>query len=180
MFATIHLPARLQPLDRGDVFEDPLDAWLDERGFGGVIGGGTAYKPGAEIESCDIELELTEIGAGAVAEIIAFLEAAWAPKGSVLRIEDQSYPLGRAEGAALYLNGTDLAPEVYAANDPMVLIGRIEQAIAGKARLMSHWEGPTETALYIYGDSFAEIAAILAPIIADSPECEKSRLVQIA
>lgn len=180
MFAVITMPARLQPLDRGDHFEDPLDAWLDTQGFGAVAGGGTQFTPGAEIEACDIEIELVNGDDATLAAIAAFLETLWAPKGSVLRLDDRVIAFGRAEGAALYLNGSELAPEVYQTADTNALIDAINAALAGKGKFMSHWEGPTETALYLYGASFAEIAATIAPIIAATPECEKSRLVQIA
>lgn len=180
MVAIISMPARRQPLDRGEPFEDPFDAWLQARDFGGVADGGTAFIPDAEIDSVDIELALNENGAAAIDAVIAHLDTLWPPKGSVLRIDDAARPFGTGEGAALYLNGVDWPDAVYAThaiNDP---IPALDAAIAGHGRLMRFWQGETETALDFSGASFAMIRDALAPLIAASPLCERSRLVQIA
>ena len=55
------LNARLQPLDRGSLYEDPLDAALQEAGIGRVTGGGTLMSEEGEIELCDIEVELADL-----------------------------------------------------------------------------------------------------------------------
>ena len=51
------LNARVQPIDRGDYFEDPLDEVLKSSGLGEVTGGGTqmAAEPDG-IEYCDVEI----------------------------------------------------------------------------------------------------------------------------
>ena len=41
------LNARAQPMDRGEVFEDPLDGVLQAAGIGNVTGGGTNWGPTA-------------------------------------------------------------------------------------------------------------------------------------
>jgi hypothetical protein len=56
----VHLNARLQPLDRGEWFEEPLAAALREQNAGEVTGGGTLQDESGEIQSCDIEVELRD------------------------------------------------------------------------------------------------------------------------
>jgi hypothetical protein len=49
----------VRPLDRGRIYEDPLQTVLDRRMPGSeVTGGGTMLTAGREIAWCDIEIEL--------------------------------------------------------------------------------------------------------------------------
>ena len=57
-FVVASLNARLQPIHRGEYFEDPLDAALIERNLGHVSGGGTMQMKSGEIEFCDIEIQV--------------------------------------------------------------------------------------------------------------------------
>lgn len=92
---TIHLNARLQPLDRGTFFEDPLDQWLKEQELGKVTGGGTAFNPDSgAIESCDVEMLLADASEHVLQMITRGVEALRAPKGSHLALE------GSARGAS--------------------------------------------------------------------------------
>ena len=50
----------------------------------------------------------------------------------------------------------------------------------GEGEVMSHWQGPRETALYLYGGSFANLKARLTPFLDAYPLCQKCRVVQIA
>ena len=68
------LNARLQPLDRGDLYEDPLDHVLQESGKGKVTGGGTQLGAQAEIENCEIEMVVQEADEETVNLIVAALE----------------------------------------------------------------------------------------------------------
>jgi hypothetical protein len=77
------LNARLQPIHRGEFFEDPLNEALDRAALGGQIsGGGTLQDVTGEIEYCDIEIQI----AGEVREVVKYiidtLESSGAPKGS--------------------------------------------------------------------------------------------------
>ena len=42
MFVVFTLNGPIQPMDRGFLFEDPLEEWLAEHGGGEVVGGGTS------------------------------------------------------------------------------------------------------------------------------------------
>jgi hypothetical protein len=54
------LNVRAQPLDRGEVFEDPLDQILQAAGTGQVTGGGTMLGTDGEIEFCDLEITVPD------------------------------------------------------------------------------------------------------------------------
>jgi hypothetical protein len=114
-FVVATLNARLQPMHRGEFFEEPLDAALKASGRCEVSGGGTMGSPGGEIQYCDIEISGRELGTKDVDLIVSTLDALGAPKGSKLTIEatGQEVQFRQAEGLAVYLNGTDLPDETY-------------------------------------------------------------------
>jgi hypothetical protein len=181
---TIHLNARLLPLDRGELFEDPLDAHLSERSFRTVLGdAGTLLSPEGEPTSCDVELEVDrdddlQALAGAIAE---FLDSRGAPRGSTVVDEGGTVltTFGVTEGLALYLNGTDLAAEVYAASDTNEIVDAVNAALDDSGRMLSYWHGPEATALYLYGPSEEVMRARLANLLATRPDMQLSRLESI-
>jgi hypothetical protein len=179
---TFRLNARLQPMHRGEAFEDPLDELLAKRGIGEVEGGGTQMSDHGEVECCDIVVFVHDPVAENAAAIATMLEELGAPLGSRYRADgsDESVAFGESEGLALYLNGTDLPEETYATQDVNELIERLDEAIGYTGQMMSHWEGPTETALYFYGDPYDVMADALAPVIARHPLAQRSRVERIA
>ena len=114
------LNARLQPMHRGELFEDPLDDALQQLGVGSVTGGGTQMSDSGEVAHCDIEIKVAALDEHTVHAVISCLERLGAPIGSQLRLgaetetEGRRLPFGVTEGMAVYLNGTDLPDEVYA------------------------------------------------------------------
>jgi hypothetical protein len=176
------LNARLQPLDRGDLFEDPLDYVLQESGKGKVTGGGTQLGAQAEIEYCEIEMMVREADEETVNLIVAALEKMGAPNGSRLKFEDSrpEIAFGQQEGLAVYLNGTDLPQSTYEQCDINVVYEEFEKRLEGIGQVQSFWEGPRETALYLYGQSFSAMKAAIADFLDSYPLCDKARIVQIA
>lgn len=73
--------------------------------------------------------------------------------------------MGTLEGLAYYSNGVDLPDEVYKTCDINYVIEQMEQAIEGIGRMYSYWEGAKYTALYFYGNSFAEMKKKIEPFI---------------
>jgi hypothetical protein len=71
------LNARAQPIDRGEVFEDPLDGILQAAGIGSITGGGTQLGEEGEIEFCDLEISVPEASDAVLAAIREAL-AGWA------------------------------------------------------------------------------------------------------
>lgn len=180
---TARLNARVQPIDRGDYFEDPLDEALRELSLGAVTGGGTqlAEEP-AGIAYCDLEIVVESASETTLQAIIARLEQLGAPKGSKLIIEatGAEIPFGRHEGLALYLNGTELPDDVYASCDINHVILELDRLMGERGKFKGHWEGSRDTGLYCYGPSFADMKAAIEPLLSDYPLCQKARVEQIA
>jgi hypothetical protein len=178
----VQLNAKLQPMHRGEHFEDPLDAMLKKSRIGEIIGGGTMQEPSGEIAYCNIEIALSSAPDEAVPMIISTLEELGAPKGSTLLIERSGaqHALGKAEGIAVYLNGTDLPAETYETCDSNFVYSDFDRLLAGEGRVLSYWQGPTETAFYMYGGSFSEMKKRLEAFIAGYQLCQRCRIIQIA
>ncbi|MDJ0936041.1 MAG: hypothetical protein QNJ06_17875 [Kiloniellales bacterium] len=176
------LNARAQPLDRYEVYEEGLTEMLESRGLGEVSGGGTQMTDSGEVAFCDIEIVLPDLSDTALDELRQCLEALGAPKGSafILEPDDREIAFGLNEGLAVYLNGTDLPDEVYETCDLDTVYEEFGKLLGAQGRVQSHWQGPIETALYLYGPSCAAMRAAIQPFLASYPLCQKARLEQIA
>jgi hypothetical protein len=177
----ITINARLRPLDRVGRYEDPLQAALDTRCPGSrVTGGGTLLTADREPASCDIDLDIEGDAQAALELAIATLEAAGAPKGSRARLEEgEPVAFGVTEGLAVYLNGTDLPDEVYATGDVNELIAGVHGSLGADGRMQSYWQGPRETALYLYGSSAAHMSDLIADALDRFPLAERCRVVEL-
>jgi hypothetical protein len=132
-FATLN--ARVQPLDRGDRYEDPLIDALESGVIANVVGGGSQLLPGGnEIDYCCIDLDIFDLKRG-VPLIVSILECAGAPKGSYLAysVDDEPHrvPFGKMHGIAIYLNGTYLPKNVYEECDVNHIIAEINRLLTG-------------------------------------------------
>lgn len=181
-FLVARLNARLQPMHRGEFFEDPLDAVLKKHGVGEVSGGGTMQAKSGEIEYCDIEIQVPASSSDVASLVASTLESLGAPKGSKLTIEasGEEVTFGTTEGLAVYLNGTDLPAETYRDCDSNHVYAEFGRLLDGEGRVLSSWQGPRETALYMYGRSFDEMKRRLSEFIAAYPLCAQCRVEQIA
>lgn len=181
-FVIATLNARLQPVHRGEIYEDPLDEVLKAHDIGEVTGGGTMMTADGEVAHADLEIGMVgEITDTTASLITATLERLGAPKGSKLTIEPdgREVAFGINEGLAVYLNGTDLPTTVYAECDSNVVFAEFERLL-GEGVIQSWWHGPTETALYLYGPSFALMRDAIRQFVDTYPLCDRARLVQIA
>lgn len=89
-----HLNARLQPVQRGSVFEDPLDVMVHEMGIGEVVGGGTALAPDpVGISACDIEIAVKDVSQTVLKQVMQALDQLGAPKGAELRLAGTAAPI---------------------------------------------------------------------------------------
>jgi hypothetical protein len=171
------------PLDRGERYEDPLGEALAENGLGEVTGGGTLQASNGEIEYSGIDIDLFDVAKG-VPFICEFLAQCGAPKGSVLEYESEGQksevPFGTAEGLAIYLNGTDLPDEVYRDCDVNEVYAEINRLLGDRGAILGYWQGPTETALYLYGHSADEMRNLVSGYLAAYPLCQKARVERIA
>lgn len=69
LFVYVKIPAPILPIERGERFEDPLDAALREAGVGEVTGGGSGLTaPDARgrqhVEYCGIDVDLSDADKG--------------------------------------------------------------------------------------------------------------------
>ncbi len=135
-----------------------------------------------EIEFIDVHMLLTSLETS-IPFVIQFLEGRGAPKGSKLRIhegaKERVIPFGVREGFAIYLEGVNLPDEVYKASDSNFVISEIDKRLAGHGQVEGHWQGPTETALYVYGDSIATMKPLIAELMASYPLCKGARVVNL-
>ena len=149
-FLILKINGKLRPLDRGELYEDPIHDELENLKIGSVEGGGTLQSKTGEIEYCDVEIMLAEINEENIQQVKLIAENIGLPKGSSLTVEStgQRFELGNKEGLALYLNGTDLPTETYQTTDVNYVVEQIEKLIDGIGKMESYWEGNLETALY--------------------------------
>jgi|GEM_PF-104720 len=156
-----------------------LDALLQAAQVGELTGGGTAMSDLGEVEYGDIEVAL--IDASGVPKLIDLLEQLGAPKGSQLQgagEADRSF--GVTEGLGIYLDGLNLPDDVYEQCDSNHVFEQLSENIDGLGEICSWWQGPTETALYMYGESFEAMRDAIAEFVASYPLCQNARVVQIA
>ena len=179
LYVTLHLNARFQPKHRHDL-EDLLEEALKRDGLGTLEGGGSLLDSTTqEIMGCDIELRLEK--EDYIDHLMSLLERVMIPKGSQLICGHQRvFPVGQAEGLALYLNGTDLPDEVYRDCDINYVIQRAEELLGEEGQLYSWWEGPRNTGLYFYGFSYETMHARLRDFLGEYPLCQKCVVTRIA
>jgi hypothetical protein len=180
---TAQLNHLLMPMDRGGIYEDPLDEALKSIKFGEVDGGGTMQLNSGEIEYIDVEVILFNQEDG-IPFLIKKLEEFGAPKSSILHIHDDTNPkkieFGKKEGVGIYLDGVNLPEEVYKNSDINELIEKLNNSILNFGKMDSYWEGLTETALYFYGEDAEKMKNNFKPILESHPLSKGCRTVTIA
>jgi hypothetical protein len=85
-------------------------------------------------------------------------------------------PFGSTEGIGVYLNGTDLTEEVYRTSDVNELIARLRESLSDAGDMYSHWQGPTETALYFYGPSANRMRERMSEVLQTHPLAQRCRV----
>jgi len=88
LFVFVRIPEALEPLERADKYEEPLEESLTSSGFGVLTGGGAMLSaPDAdghrEIEWCGIDIDLFDFDAG-LNLLRTELTRLGAPKGTIL------------------------------------------------------------------------------------------------
>ena len=170
----------IEPIARGERYEDPLQAALQAAELGTVDGGGSQLTKLGEVQFAEIELHLANLDA-AVALAIRVLEEAGAPQGSELRFNESGRSpvgFGARQGLAIYLDGVSLPQEVYANLDLAAVVRQIEDALGlGGKSLRGSWGGPEETSLYFYGPDAEQMFRRLEPLLLTLPICQNARVV---
>lgn len=168
----------IEPIDRGDRYEDPLQDALDKAGAGRVTGGGSQLDELGGISYVDIEIELANLDA-ALRTVTAALEAAGAPQGSELLLASDESVLrefGTQQCLAVFLDGTSLPDDVYAELDFEAVVEEIGAA-AGEGSYRGFWQGPEETGLFLFGPDAEAMLARVEPVLRRIPIGQNARVV---
>jgi hypothetical protein len=166
----------LEPIDRGNRYEDPLHAVLEAAQAGAVTGGGSQLNASGQIEFADVEIELANLES-AIDLVASTLEAAGAPQGSEIHHEGSVVRVfGRQQCLAVYLDGTSLPDEVYANLDFDQVVTAIGTA-AGPESYRGCWQGPEETGLYFFGSNAEEMFGLVEPLLRTLPIGQNARVV---
>ena len=183
-FIVATLNDKIMPIDRGEIYEDPLNELLIAENIGKVTGGGTMQEASGEIDYCDVEIKLnsTEIDKTIINNIIEKLESFGAPKGSFLTIEktQEKINVGKLEGIGIYLDGINLPKNVYEECDINFVITEFHRLTETEYIVNRNWQNETGIALYFYGESFEKMKTQIKDLVENYPLCENCRIEQIA
>ena len=170
----------IQPIDRGERYEDPLAQILETQKLGMVSGGGSQLDEYSNIVFADIEIMLANLDE-ALRVTRETLNSLGVPVGSALHIERNgeivSEPLGEAEGLIIYLDGVGLPDAVYAELDFQTLCSNLAEAFDGAGELRGLHQLNEETGLFVYGQSADEIYARMKNLVKENPILQNARLV---
>ena len=180
-FVVARLWAPVEPMDRGEVYEDPLTAVLGEKKLGTVSGGGSQLSEIGEIAYAELDLELANLD-DALELAKESLEKSGAPAGSEFLFKrgdvDEVIPFGKSQCLAIYLDGINLPMEVYEKADINDLADRIEKALAPDGGTIGgSWAGREETSVYIYGPDAQVAYERLKQLLGEYPLCQNARVV---
>ncbi len=174
---------KILPVDRGLLYEDPLDIFLKEQRIGKVTGGGTQLTSDKEIEYAEIEIMIT--GRMNILEttqsVIDKLEQLGAPKGSKLIYENQEICFGKREGMAVYFdksNTTDKDSSQYDVDDIASSLANLIDTGIENQRYMELKNN--KTLLCFYKDSFEDMRNSIAEYIDTCRFKQYIKIVQIA
>ena len=166
----------IEPIDRGERYEDPLQEILEKSGVGRVTGGGSQLDEHGAIAFAEVELELTNLN-DALRIVAEALEALGAPQGSELISENGVLrEFGRQQCVAVYLDGTGLPDEVYAELDFNAVLEALGNA-AGEDSFRSTSQGDQETGLYFFGADAETMFARMEPVLRRLPIGQNARVV---
>ena len=166
----------IEPLDRGDRYEDPLQAALEQTGIGRVTGGGSQLDELGGIAYADVEMELANVDE-ALRIVAEALEAAGAPQGSELISHNRVVrEFGRLQCLAIYLDGTSLPDEVYAELDFEAVVAALSAA-AGDDSYRGFWQGPEETGMFFFGPDAEAMFVTVEPVLKRLPIGQNARVV---
>ena len=169
----------IEPVDRGERYEDPLQARLEQHGnLGRVTGGGSQLNESGGIAHADVEIELANLDE-AVRIVVEALEAAGAVQGSELIDVSTSRvlkDLGTQQCVAVFLDGVTLPDEVYETLDFDALVSDLGGA-AGDTSYRGFWQGAEETGLFFFGPDAEALFARIEPALRRLPIGQNARVV---
>lgn len=167
--ASLRLNARIMPMTRGEIFEDPLDEVLQAAGLGEVSGGGTGLDDEGSPAFCDVDIELTDTGESVVTTLVDSINELGAPKGSKLELPGRVIPVGNYEGLLIAFEDGELAGQFA------------ERLMSGESpHVFGESGGRGHYKLHLYGPSFEEMRATVEKVSAQEPFIPFTRIEQIA
>ena len=168
----------IEPIDRGERYEDPLHDALETKGSGRVTGGGSQLDETGAISYVDIEIEVADL-AETLQVVVDTLEAAGAPQGSELVVASDGRVLrefGTLQCLAVFLDGTSLPDEVYANLDFEETVATIGAAAGGDS-FRGFSQGSEETGLFFFGPDADAMFARVEPVLRTLPIGQNARVV---
>jgi hypothetical protein len=180
VFLTVRINDKCEPIDRGDMYEDPLHDALEEKKLGEVTGGGSQLNENYNVEYCELEVCLTGNLEEAKKVIIETLEKVGLPKGSKILLEKEEIPIGNHDVMAVHFDNLSLPNSVYEENDINDVLEEIENLLGDKGRRNSHRSGKEETIVYYGGISFETMKDAVSEFITNHPLCQNGGITQDA
>ena len=171
----------IQPIPRGERYEDPLDAALKPAGLGEVSGGGSSIDKEHGIDFVGVDIELASLESLELVRRV--LEEAGAPKGSELQFQrggkSQVIGFGVSERVTIWLDGITLPDHVYERFSTDELADQLEAAMAFDpvAEIRGSWKGPRETSIYIHAANAEQLFRALEPALLANPACQNARVI---
>ncbi|MDQ0540950.1 hypothetical protein QF011_003528 [Curtobacterium flaccumfaciens] len=177
----VHLNSRLQPKDRGSIFEEPLNGLLVKHAPGSeVIAGGTEFDVLKGPISCDLEVRIAGKPHVTAKVVIGILEDLGAPTGSWATLDGGGrMHFGKWHGLALEIDGSTLPDEVYEQNSTHDLLKMINAVLPDEAGVHSSWIGLERTWIYYYGRNRDDLRAAIESIAQVHPLGRKHVIEQI-
>jgi sugar lactone lactonase YvrE len=172
----------IEPIARGQRYEDPLEIFLARNSIGELDGGGTQLGDSPGIEFVDVAFYLRDSDE-AISLAIDELGRLGAPFGSELQFVKNGRSLSRGFGSTeclgVFLDGATLPKEVYEQSDVNVTLKNLTARLIeqGLGDFRSHWRGNRETALFFYGPDAGAMKAAVMPVLLSDPLCQNARLV---
>jgi hypothetical protein len=172
----------IEPIDRGDRYEDPLAKVLEKSELGEVTGGGSQLDDEYKIAFVEIELQLANLDE-ALSLTKQTLNQLGAPIGSQLEFERDgklcNEPIGNLECLGIYLDGVGLPNDVYANLDFSAVLEQLhlelKTASAGEPRGIR--QGNEETGVFVFGPSADKIYSVVQSLPAKIPIFQNARIV---
>lgn len=181
-YVIARLPARICPLDRGDIYEDPLAARLSGTGLAEVTGGGTMLSPEGDIRYVDLEIRVTGALDPALDAITQGLDRIGAPNGTEILDGDGNTlrTCGTRALVGLALDGINLAPEVYRSCTADDVIEAMLDALGPGHAYAGHHRMATHTIVYFQGQDRRAMESAIAARMPRVPLCQNAELRGVA
>lgn len=177
--AVAQIEEYIEPIDRGDRYEDPLGKALEEKGFGAVTGGGTQLDDEHLVLWADVDMELANLD-DALDFAKETLNNLGVPIGSKIHYEKDgethSDDIGKLEVLGIYLDGIGLPEEVYAELDFAAFYDELKAILKPQVELRGIRQANEETGLFAVGASCDKAYDLLPALTGKMPILQNARI----